>query len=71
MSTNQSSTCVSTSVQDGLVSQSIPTVPRPVEIRSAKIAGPLDAQVKKAWKLGDCQCVIPGIIRSISSIISL
>ena len=29
ISTNQSKTCVSTSVQEGLVSQSIPTVPRP------------------------------------------
>ena len=48
ISTNQSNTWVSTSVHEGLVSQSIPTMPVPVAIISASIAGPLDPAGKNA-----------------------
>ena len=40
MSTIQSSTCVSSSVQAGLVAQSIPCTPRPAESSSPRIDGP-------------------------------
>ena len=62
ISTSQSSTWVSNSVQDGLVSHSIPLTPSPLEIRSAKIDGPLVFVGKYPKNIGDCQCVIPGIM---------
>src|SRR5450755_3333841 len=40
MATSQSITCVSSSVQAGLVDQSIPCTPRPEERRSPRIPGP-------------------------------
>src|SRR5205814_1301994 len=41
MSTSQSSTCVSSSVQAGLVAQSIPCTPNPDETRPPRLAEPL------------------------------
>ena len=63
--TSQSSTRVSTSVQAGLVAQSIPWTPRPVETRSPSTDGSEAFDGKKAKKSGDCQWVTPG--RTISS----
>ena len=60
MSTSQSSTCVSSSVQAGLVAHSIPCTPNPEETRSPSIAGGDAFPGKYAKKLGDCQCVTPG-----------
>src|ERR1700683_3695282 len=60
--TSQSSTCVSSSVQAGLVDQSMPCTPRPDERRSPRIPGPEPFDGKKAKKFGDCQCVMPGRI---------
>ena len=48
ISTSQSKTWVSSSVQAGLVAQLIPLTPSPVEIKSPRIAGPLVAQGKNA-----------------------
>src|SRR5580692_3056171 len=62
ISTSQSRTWVSNSVQAGLVAQSIPCTPNPDESRSPRIAGPDALAGKKAKKLGDCQCVMPGRI---------
>jgi hypothetical protein len=56
----QSSTCVSSSVQAGLVAQSMPCIPNPAESNSPRIDGPELLAGKKAKKLGDCQCVMPG-----------
>jgi len=64
MSTSQSSTCVSSSVQAGLVAHSIPCTPNPEETRSPSIAGGDAFPGKYAKKLGDCQCVTPGRITS-------
>ena len=60
MSTSQSSTCVSSSVQAGLVAQSMPCTPSPAESSSPRMAGPEALAGKKAKKLGDCQWVMPG-----------
>src|SRR3984885_5652857 len=62
ISTSQSRTCVSNSVQAGLVAQSIPCTPSPDESKSPRIAGPDALAGKKAKKFGDCQCVMPGRI---------
>src|SRR5580700_10423719 len=62
ISTSQSRTCVSNSVQAGLVAQSIPCTPSPEESKSPRIAGPDALAGKKAKKFGDCQCVMPGTI---------
>src|SRR5580700_948839 len=62
MGTSQSSTCVSSSVQAGLVDQSMPCTPSPEEIRSPRIPGPEPLLGKYAKKLGDCQFVTPGRI---------
>src|ERR1700689_1785703 len=60
--TSQSSTCVSSSVQAGLVDQSMPCTPSPEERRSPRIPGPEELLGKYAKKFGDCQCVTPGRI---------
>src|SRR5271170_6352937 len=62
ISTSQSRTWVSSSVHAGLVAQSIPCTPNPEESKSPRIAGPEALAGKKAKKLGDCQCVMPGRI---------
>src|SRR5437660_7877512 len=62
METSQSITCVSSSVQAGLVDHSIPCTPRPEERRSPRMPGPDALQGKYAKKLGDCQWVTPGRI---------
>ena len=56
----QSSTCVSSSVQAGLVAHNMPCTPRPAESNSPRMDGPELLAGKKAKKLGDCQCVMPG-----------
>src|SRR5579883_25155 len=72
MSAIQSSTCVSSSVQAGLVAQSIPCTPSPADKSSPRIDGPEVLAGKYAKKLGDCQWVMPGKIRrSMSSKIDL
>jgi hypothetical protein len=58
--TSQSNTCVSSSVQAGLVAQSIPWTPSADDNRSPKMAGPDALAGKNAKNLGDCQCVTPG-----------
>ena len=55
-------TCVSNSVQAGLVSHSMPCTPNPADSSSPKIDGPELLEGKKAKKLGDCQCVMPGMM---------
>jgi hypothetical protein len=60
--TSQSSTCVSSSVQAGLVDQSMPWTPSPEETRSPSVAGPEWFAGKYAKKRGDCQWVMPGRI---------
>src|ERR1700722_3876792 len=65
--TSQSITCVSSSVQAGLVDQSIPCTPRPEERRSPRIPGPEALQGKYAKKFGDCQWVTPGRINCSTS----
>src|SRR5512132_1753923 len=67
ISTSQSITCVSISVQAGLVAQSIPCTPRPAESSSPRMLGYELLLGKKAKKLGDCQCVMPGIMMSSTS----
>src|SRR5580704_7843141 len=62
MGTSQSSTCVSSSVQAGLVDQSMPCTPSPEEVRSPRIPGPEPLLGKYAKKFGDCQFVTPGRI---------
>src|SRR5580704_1995564 len=62
MGTNQSSTCVSNSVQAGLVDHNMPCTPSPEERRSPRIPAPEPLLGKYAKKFGDCQCVIPGRI---------
>ena len=62
ISTSQSSTWVSSSVQAGLVAQSIPCTPRPEESKSPRMAGPEALAGKNAKKFGDCQWVTPGRI---------
>ncbi len=62
MSAIQSSTCVSSSVQAGLVAHSMPCTPRPAESNSPRMDGPELLAGKKAKKLGDCQWVMPGRI---------
>src|SRR5689334_24982412 len=46
--TSQSSTCVSSSVQAGLVAQSMPCTPSPDDNRSPKIDGPDALHVKRS-----------------------
>jgi hypothetical protein len=60
MVTSQSSTCVSSSVQAGLVAHIMPCTARPAESISPRIEGPDALAGKNAKKFGDCQCVIPG-----------
>ncbi|MEZ4769538.1 MAG: hypothetical protein R2844_14050 [Caldilineales bacterium] len=62
MSTSQSRTCVSSSVQAGLVAHSMPCTPSPDDSMSASMAGKEALAGKKAKKLGDCQWVMPGMI---------
>src|ERR1051326_1169860 len=64
----QSMTRVSISVAAGLVAQSIPLTSSPALSISPRMPGPEPLHGKYAKKLGDCQCVIPGItIRSRSA----
>src|SRR5579864_5866623 len=67
METSQSMTWVSSSVQAGLVDQSIPCTPNPDESRSPRIPGPEALQGKYAKKFGDCQWVTPGRIKCSTS----
>jgi hypothetical protein len=68
ISASQSITCVSSSVQAGLVAQSMPCTPSPEDSRSPRMEGPEPLAGKKAKKLGDCQWVMPGrIFSSISA----
>ena len=56
----QSSTCVSSSVQAGLVAQSMPCTPSPALSSSPRMDGPELLDGKNAKKFGDCQWVMPG-----------
>src|SRR6266496_3751457 len=67
MEASQSITCVSSSVQAGLVDHSMPCTPSPEERRSPRIPGPDALHGKYAKKLGDCQCVMPGRINCSTS----
>src|SRR5947209_20631310 len=57
MSTSQSSTCVSSSVQAGRVAASVPCTAKPDEARSASIGGGGAVAGEDAEKFGGCQCV--------------
>src|ERR1700730_6586556 len=70
MDTSQSSTCVSSSVQAGLVDHNMPCTPRPEDNKSPRIPGPEALHGKYAKKLGDCQCVTPGRINFSTSLSS-
>src|SRR5689334_18680710 len=61
--TSQSRTWVSSSVQAGLVDHSIPCTPKPDESRSPRMPGPDPFAGKYPKKFGDCQCVMPGMMR--------